>query len=108
MFFMVCLVLMLGYPAAFSLAGTALIFAAVGSVFGVFDPTFFGAFPSRIFGTMTNVTLMAVPLFVFMGVMLEKSRLAEDLLENMAALFGRLRGGLGYAAVIVGKAIIFF
>jgi tripartite ATP-independent transporter DctM subunit len=105
MFFMVCLVLMLGYPVAFSLAGTALIFAAVGSVFGVFDPAFFGAFPSRIFGTMTNVTLMAVPLFVFMGVMLEKSRLAEDLLENMAALFGRLRGGLGYAVVIVGMLL---
>ncbi len=105
MFFMVCLVLMLGYPVAFSLAGTALIFAAVGSVFGVFDPTFFGAFPSRIFGTMTNVTLMAVPLFIFMGVMLEKSRLAEDLLENMAALFGRLRGGLGYAVVIVGMLL---
>lgn len=96
---------MLGYPVAFSLAGTALIFAAVGSLFGVFDPAFFGAFPSRIFGTMTNVTLMAVPLFIFMGVMLEKSRLAEDLLENMAALFGRLRGGLGYAVIIVGMLL---
>lgn len=105
MFLCICLVLMLGYPVAFSLAGVALLFAAVGSAVGVFEPALFGAFPSRIFGTMTNVTLMAVPLFVFMGVTLEKSRLAEDLLENMAALFGRLRGGLAYAVVIVGMLL---
>ncbi len=105
MFIVICLVLMLGYPVAFSLAGTALLFAMVGSITGSFDPALFGAFPSRIFGTMTNITLMAVPLFVFMGVTLEKSRLAEDLLENMAALFGRLRGGLAYAVVIVGMLL---
>lgn len=105
MFFTVCLVLVLGYPVAFSLAGTALLFAVVGAINGYFDLALFGAFPSRIFGTMTNVTLIAVPLFVFMGVMLEKSRLAEELLESMAALFGKLRGGLGYAVIIVGMLL---
>jgi len=105
MFVAVCLVLMLGYPVAFSLAGTALIFAFVGAAFHVFDAALFGALPSRMFGVMTNVTLIAVPLFVFMGVMLEKSRLAEDLLNNMAALFGKRRGGLGYAVVIVGMLL---
>lgn len=105
MFIVVCLVLMLGYPVAFSLAGTALIFALIGATANVFDPSLLGAFPSRIFGVMTNVTLIAVPLFVFMGVMLEKSRLAEDLLDSMAALFGKRRGGLGYAVVIVGMLL---
>ena len=105
MFMAVCLVLMLGYPVAFSLAGTALIFAFVGAANHVFDAALFGALPSRMFGIMTNVTLIAVPLFVFMGVMLEKSRLAEDLLKNMAALFGKRRGGLGYAVVIVGMLL---
>ena len=105
MFVAVCLVLMLGYPVAFSLAGTALIFAFVGAATHVFDAALFGALPSRMFGVMTNVTLIAVPLFVFMGVMLEKSRLAEDLLNNMAALFGKRRGGLGYAVVIVGMLL---
>lgn len=105
MFLVVCLVLMLGYPVAFSLAGTALIFAFIGAASHVFDAALFGALPSRMFGVMTNVTLIAVPLFVFMGVMLEKSRLAEDLLNNMAALFGKRRGGLGYAVVIVGMLL---
>lgn len=105
MFAVVCFVLMLGYPVAFSLAGTALIFAFIGGAANVFDIALFGAFPSRIFGVMTNVTLIAVPLFVFMGVMLEKSRLAEDLLDNMAALFGQRRGGLGYAVIIVGMLL---
>lgn len=105
MFLTVCLVLVLGYPVAFSLAGTALIFAVVGSINGYFDLALFGALPSRIFGTMTNVTLIAVPLFVFMGVMLEKSKLAEELLGNMAAMFGKLRGGLGYAVIIVGALL---
>jgi len=105
MFLVVCLVLMLGYPVAFSLAGTALIFAFIGAASHVFDAALFGALPSRMFGVMTNVTLIAVPLFVFMGVMLEKSRLAEDLLNNMAALFGKRRGALGYAVVIVGMLL---
>ena len=105
MFLVICLVLMMGYPVAFSLAGTALIFAFIGAAANVFDAALFGALPSRMFGVMTNVTLIAVPLFVFMGVMLEKSRLAEDLLNNMAALFGKRRGGLGYAVVIVGMLL---
>tara|TARA_S200000501_G_scaffold375993_1_gene429541 strand:+ start:24203 stop:25573 length:1371 start_codon:yes stop_codon:yes gene_type:complete len=105
MFFVICLVLLLGYPVAFSLAGTALLFAGFGALFGVFDANFLGAFPSRIFGTMTNVTLIAVPLFIFMGVMLEKSRLAEDLLTNMALLFGRRQGGLAYSVIIVGMLL---
>ncbi|NNM10378.1 MAG: TRAP transporter large permease subunit [Pseudomonadales bacterium] len=105
MFAVVCLVLLLGYPVAFSLAGTALIFAFGGMLFGVFDTALLGAMPSRIFGTMSNVTLIAVPLFVFMGVMLEKSRLAEELLENMASVFGKRRGGLAFSVVLVGMLL---
>lgn len=105
MFAAVCLVLMLGYPVAFSLAGTALLFAAGGILSGHFDASLMGAIPSRLYGTMTNVTLIAVPLFVFMGVTLEKSRLAEELLENMALVFGRLRGGLAFSVVLVGMLL---
>lgn len=101
----VCLVLMLGYPVAFSLAGTAILFAAVGILSGTFDANLMLTVPDRLFGTMTNATLLAVPLFVFMGVMLEKSRLAEELLENMAKVAGRLPGGLGIAVVLVGMLL---
>ena len=93
MFLTVCLVLMAGYPVAFSLAGTALLFAFGGSAAGNFDPAYLQALPNRLFGIMQNGTLIAVPLFVLMGIMLEKSRLAEDLLGSMAALFGRFRSG---------------
>lgn len=102
MFFCVCLALMLGYPVAYTLAGVALIFAGGGILFGHFDPAFLSAFPGRLFGTMTNTTLIAVPLFVMMGVVLEKSRIAEDLLGNMAKAFSGLRGGLGISVVVVG------
>ncbi|WP_019528737.1 TRAP transporter large permease [Dasania marina] len=105
MFVVVCLALMLGYPVAFTLAGTALLFAGAGIMGGVFDPTALTALPNRLFGTMNNITLMAVPLFVMMGVMLEKSRIAEELLENMAALFGSLRGGLSISVVLVGMLL---
>lgn len=105
MFVVVCLVLMLGYPVAFSLAGTALIFAGAGIMGGVFDPAALSALPNRLFGTMNNITLMAVPLFVMMGVMLEKSRIAEELLDNMASLFGSLRGGLSISVVVVGMLL---
>ena len=105
MFVMVCLVLMAGYPVALSLAGTALLFAAVGSLTGHFDMAFLQALPNRLFGTMENTTLIAVPLFVLMGVMLEKSRLSEDLLESMADLFGRFRSGLGISVVLVGALL---
>jgi tripartite ATP-independent transporter DctM subunit len=105
MFGAVCLVLMLGYPVAFTLAGTALLFAAVGTIVGTFDPAFLEALPGRLFGTVSNFTLVAVPLFVFMGVVLEKSRVAEELLESMAALLGRLRGGLAISVVLVGMLL---
>ncbi|MBB6520284.1 TRAP transporter large permease [Pseudoteredinibacter isoporae] len=105
MFAVVCLALMAGYPVAFTLAGVALIFAAGGIVFGHFDANLLLTMPDRLFGTMSNITLIAVPLFVLMGVMLEKSRLAEELLENMAKLSGSLPGGLGIAVVIVGMLL---
>jgi tripartite ATP-independent transporter DctM subunit len=105
MFLTVCGALMLGYPVAFTLAGTALLFAAGGILLGNFDPSFLGALPGRLFGTMTNVTLIAVPLFIFMGVVLEKSRIAEELLGNMARLFAGVRGGLGISVVLVGMLL---
>ena len=105
MFFTVCLVLLLGYPVAFSLAGTALLFALAGALAGHFDMAFLSALPNRVYGTMTNATLIAVPLFVLMGVMLEKSRLAEQLLGTMARLLGNLRGGLGLSVVLVGALL---
>lgn len=105
MFLTVCLVLVAGYPVAFSLAGTAIAFALVGTLAGVFDLAFLQALPNRLFGIMDNTTLIAVPLFVFMGIMLEKSRLAEDLLTSMAILFGRFRSGLGVSVVIVGALL---
>jgi tripartite ATP-independent transporter DctM subunit len=94
-----------GYPVAFALGGTALLFAGLGILTGTFDAAFLEAFPNRVFGTMTNDTLLAVPLFVFMGVMLERSRLAEALLENVAALFGTRRGGLAVAVLLVGALL---
>jgi tripartite ATP-independent transporter DctM subunit len=102
MFCVVVIVLLAGYPVAFCLAGTALIFALIGSLTGAFDPVFLDTMPNRIFGIMSNVTLIAVPLFVFMGVTLERARIAEDLLETLSMLMGRLRGGLGIAVILVG------
>ena len=105
MFLVACLVLIAGYPVALSLAGTALLFALVGTVTGHFDITFLQALPNRLFGTIENTTLIAVPLFIFMGVMLEKSRLSEDLLESMADLLGDFRSGLGISVVLVGALL---
>ncbi|MEX1664067.1 TRAP transporter large permease [Zhongshania arctica] len=105
MFVVICLVIMLGYPVAFSLAGTAMLFAGIGISIGHFDASFLEALSARLYGTITNVTLIAVPLFVLMGVLLEKSRLAEELLSNMAALFGRRRGGLGFSVILVGMLL---
>ena len=102
LFALICLVLMLGFPVAFSLAGTSLIMAGIGYLTGTFDPAFLSALPNRMFGILSNQILIAVPLFVFMGIMLEKSRIAEQLLRNMALLFGPLRGGLGISVVLVG------
>ncbi len=94
--------LLAGFPVAFTLAGVALIFALVGIMTGAFDPSFLSAFPSRIFGIMSNETLIAVPVFVFMGVMLEKSKLADQLLQALAQLMRRIPGGLGLAVMLVG------
>ncbi|MGD1703743.1 TRAP transporter large permease [Dapis sp. BLCC M229] len=94
-----------GYPVAFSLGGVAIIFGLIGIGLGVFDPIFLTAMPQRIFGIMANYTLLAIPYFIFMGAMLEKSGIAEQLLETMGILFGRVRGGLALAVVIVGALL---
>jgi tripartite ATP-independent transporter DctM subunit len=105
MFLGVGLVLLSGYPVAFALGGTALAFALLGHATGSFDDAFLTALPNRLYGIMTNVTLIAVPLFVFMGVMLERSKVADQLLDTMALLFGPLRGGLGISVTIVGMLL---
>ncbi len=105
LFVAVCLVIMIGFPVAFSLAGTSLIVAGIGYLTGTFDVDMLGAIPNRIYGIMTNETLLAVPLFVFMGVMLEKAKIAEELLDTMASLFGGMRGGMGISVVVVGMLL---
>ena len=105
MFLVVCIILMAGYPVAFSLAGTALLFALFGNFYGNFDMAFLHALPNRLYGIVDNGTLVAVPLFIFMGVMLEKSHLAENLLSSMSLLFGELKGGLGISVVLVGMLL---
>ncbi|WP_022949212.1 TRAP transporter large permease [Methylohalobius crimeensis] len=102
MFAAVFLVLLTGYPVAMALGGTALAFAGLGLQLDLFDAAFLEALPNRLYGIMINQTLMAVPLFVFMGVVLERARIAEDLLDTMAELFGFLRGGLGVTVTLVG------
>lgn len=102
LFLIICLVLMLGYPVALTLGGVAFLFALFASFFGAFDMGLFGLLPNRIFGILNNQILMAVPLFVFMGVVLEKSRIAEQLLTTMGALLGRFRGGLIFSVFFVG------
>ena len=105
MFLVVCLVLLAGFPVALTLAGVGLVFAAFGSLAGVFDPSYLAAIPARIFGTIGNETLIAVPLFILMGNILERARIAEDLLRNMALLFGSRPGGLGISVVLVGALL---
>lgn len=105
MFGVICLVLLAGFPVAFSLAGTAIIFAGIGIFSGTFESAFLGAIPNRLYGDMTNMTLVAVPLFVFMGVLLEKSNLAQDLLSNMAEVIGGFRGSLAISVIFVGALI---
>ena len=100
MFGSVFLLLLLGYPVALTLGGVSVIFGLL-----IFGPEFFALLPLRIWGTMNNVVLLAVPLFVFMGVMLEKSGIAEKLLETMSMLFGKFRGGLALSVVIVGALL---
>ena len=98
-------VLMTGFPVAFTLSGVALFFGVVGSCFDLFDMAFIQALPNRIYGIMTNDLLIAVPLFVFMGVMLERSKIAEELLDTMAHLLGSMKGGLGVSVTIVGALL---
>jgi tripartite ATP-independent transporter DctM subunit len=97
--------LSVGYPVAFSLGGVAILFGIIGIALGVFDPVFLTAMPQRIFGIMANYTLLAIPYFIFMGSMLEKSGIAERLLETMGILLGRLRGGLALAVILVGALL---
>src|ERR1700729_521591 len=101
----VCVLLLIGYPVALTLAGISLGFAALGAASGIMNLTLLGALPERIYGVMTNEVLLAIPLFIFMGVMLERSRIAEQLLETMARLFGALPGGLGLSVVFVGMLL---
>ena len=105
MFASACLSLMAGYNVAFTLGGIALSFAALGSFFGVFDVTFLTALPGRIYPLITREILIAVPLFVFMGVMLERSHIAKDLLESMGDLLSNIHGGLGISVVVVGALL---
>jgi len=97
--------LFMGYPVAFALGGVAIAFALLGTVLGAFDPIFLSALPQRIFGIMANSTLLAIPYFIFLGATLEKSGIAEQLLETMGIVLGRLRGGLALAVVIVGALL---
>jgi len=105
MFFGIIGFLMLGFPVAFTLAGVSLLFGALGMFFGVFDPSNLGSLPPRYAGFMTNEVLVAVPLFIFMGVILERSKIAEQLLLTMGKLFGNLRGGLGISVIVVGALL---
>lgn len=105
LFIVICVVLVLGYPVAFTLAGVSLLFAAFGISQGAFPPGFILSLPDRLFGVMSNSSLIAVPLFVLMGMFLEKSRLAERLLVNMSRLLGRTPGGLAVAVVLVGALL---
>ncbi len=105
LFVSVIVILLAGFPVAFTLGGTALLFAGVGVMTGAFNEAFLSGLPNRIFGIMMNETLVAVPLFVFMGVTLERARIAEDLLDTLASLFGALRGGLGISVTLVGMLL---
>ncbi len=100
-----CGFLLLGFPVAFTLSGVALLFAFLGASLDIFEMAFVAALPNRIYGVMTNDLLIAVPLFVFMGVMLERSKIAEELLDTMGLLLGRVRGGLGIAVTAVGALL---
>jgi TRAP-type mannitol/chloroaromatic compound transport system permease large subunit len=105
MFASLVVFLLLGYPVAFSLAANGLIFGLIGIELGLFRPDFMQALPERIFGVMSNDTLLAIPFFTFMGLILERSGMAEDLLDTIGQLFGTIRGGLAYAVVFVGALL---
>src|SRR6201997_1723419 len=105
MFAALVVVLLLGYPAAFSLGAVGLIFALIGIELGLFVPGFLQALPERVYGVMSNDTLLAIPFFTFMGLVLERSGMAEDLLDTIGQLFGTVRGGLAYAVIFVGALL---
>ncbi len=105
LFLAVILLLLAGFPVAFTLGGTALLFATLGVLGGGFHEALLSGLPNRVFGIMTNETLVAVPLFVFMGVTLERARIAEELLDTLSSLFGALRGGLGISVTLVGMLL---
>src|SRR5258708_35433339 len=105
MFASLVIILLLGYPAAFSLGAVGLIYAFVGIQLGEFRPDFLRALPERVYGVMNNDTLLAIPFFTFMGLGLERSGMAEDLLDTIGQLFGTIRGGLAYAVVFVGALL---
>ena len=105
MFASLVIFLLVGYPAAFSLAANGLIFALIGIELGLFRPDFLGALPERVYGVMNNETLLAIPFFTFMGLILERSGMAEDLLDTIGQVFGAVRGGLAYAVIFVGALL---
>lgn len=105
LFGLVLIALMTGFPVAFTLAGVSLLFGLIAAAFGVFDMAFLHSIPSRIYSIMTNSSLMAVPLFIFMGLMLEKSKIADQLLLTLAEVFQGVRGGLGIAVILVGALL---
>jgi TRAP-type mannitol/chloroaromatic compound transport system permease large subunit len=105
MFVALVIFLLLGYPAAFSLGAVGLIFGLIGIELGQFSPDFLQALPERIYGVMSNDTLLAIPFFTFMGLVLERSGMAEDLLDTIGQLFGTVRGGLAYAVIFVGALL---
>lgn len=103
MFLTTFIALIAGYPVALTLAGVALIFALIGTIFGIFNPSDLGFTAGRLFGLVTNQTLIAIPLFVFMGVTLEKTKIAESLLSDLSSLFGQSRSGLAVTVILVGS-----
>src|SRR5215212_6807627 len=105
MFAALVVFLLLGYPVAFSLAANGLLFAFIGIELGLFRPDFLQALPERVYGVMNNDTLLAIPFFTFMGLVLERSGMAEDLLDTIGQLFGTIRGGLAYAVIFVGALL---
>src|SRR5437868_9305643 len=105
MFGALVIFLLLGYPVAFALAANGIIFGLVGIKLGLLDASLFQALPERLWGVMSNDTLLAVPFFTFMGLILERSGMAEDLLDTIGQLFGPLRGGLAFAVIFVGALL---
>src|SRR5437868_6534403 len=105
MFATLVVFLLLGYPVAFSLAALGLFYGSIGFELGLLNPQLFQALPERVFGIMANDTLLAVPFFTFMGLILERSGMAEDLLDTIGQLFGPIRGGLAYAVIFVGALL---